>query len=122
VVKHVSDRVAVMYLGKIVELAPAETIYRNPRHAYTKALLSAIPTPDPRARRVRIPLEGDVPSPLDPPAGSAFGNRIAHPRHAETIGMDLSLREIAPGHFVAADPCCLTEEDWQRLRSPAPVP
>jgi oligopeptide/dipeptide ABC transporter ATP-binding protein len=116
VVKHISDRVAVMYLGKIVEVAPAETIYRDPRHAYTKALLSAIPTPDPRARREKILLEGDVPSPIDPPAGSAFGHRIAHPRYEETIGMDLSLKEISPGHFVAADPCCLTEEDWRKVK------
>jgi oligopeptide/dipeptide ABC transporter ATP-binding protein len=116
VVKHISDRVAVMYLGKIVELAPSETIYRDPRHAYTKALLSAIPTPDPRARREKIMLEGDVPSPIDPPAGSAFGHRIAHPRYSETIGMDLALAEIAPGHLVAADPCCLSEEDWAKLR------
>lgn len=116
VVKHVSDRVAVMYLGKIVELATAEAIYRNPRHAYTKALLSAIPSPDPKARREKILLEGDVPSPIDPPAGSAFGHRIEHPRYGETIGMDLALAEIAPKHFVAADPCCLTEEDWKKVR------
>jgi oligopeptide/dipeptide ABC transporter ATP-binding protein len=103
VVKHISDRVAVMYLGKIVELAPAETIYRDPRHAYTKALLSAIPSHDPKARREKILLEGDVPSPIDPPAGSAFGHRIGHPRYEETIGMDLALKEIAPGHHVAAD-------------------
>jgi len=117
VVKHVSDRVAVMYLGKIVELAPAETIYRDPRHAYTKALLSAIPSPDPRARREKILLEGDVPSPIDPPAGSAFGHRIKHPRYEESVGMDLSLTEIAPGHMVAADPCGLTEQDWQALQT-----
>ncbi len=116
VVKHVSDRVAVMYLGKIVELASAEGIYQNPRHAYTKALLSAIPSHDPSKRHEKILLEGDVPSPIDPPAGSAFGHRISHPRYEETIGMDLSLREIAPGHLVAADPCCVTPEDWELLR------
>jgi oligopeptide/dipeptide ABC transporter ATP-binding protein len=116
VVKHVSDRVAVMYLGKIVEVATAEMIYRNPRHAYTKALLSAIPTPDPQARRGKILLEGDVPSPMDPPAGSAFGHRMGHPRYEESIGMDLALREIAPGHQVAADPCCLSAADWEQLR------
>ncbi len=117
VVKHVSDRVAVMYLGKIVELASSEAIYREPRHAYTKALLSAIPSHDPRVRRPRILLEGDVPSPIDPPKGSAFGHRIGHARYEETVGMELALTEVADGHLVAADPCCLTEEDWQRVRS-----
>ncbi len=116
VVKHVSDRVAVMYLGKMVELAPAEAIYRDPRHAYTKALLSAIPSHDPGVVRKKILLEGDVPSPIDPPPGSAFGHRIKHPRYAETVGADLSLREIAPGHWVAADPCCVSAEDWERFK------
>ena len=116
VVKHISDRVAVMYLGKIVELADADAIYQNPRHAYTKALLSAIPEPDPRLRKQRILLEGDVPSPINPPEGSAFGHRIGHPRYEETIGMDLGLVEVEPGHWVAADPCCLTPEDWEKLR------
>lgn len=117
VVKHVSDRVAVMYLGKMVEVASAEMIYQDPRHAYTKALLSAIPTPDPRAKRPKILLEGDVPSPIDPPLGSAFGHRMRHSRYEETVGMDLGLREIVPGHWVAADPCCLSDEDWECLRS-----
>ncbi|MDE0834980.1 MAG: ATP-binding cassette domain-containing protein [Akkermansiaceae bacterium] len=115
VVKHISDRVAVMYLGKIVELADSETIYRNPKHAYTKALLSAVPVADPKVKREKILLEGDVPSPIDPPEGSAFGHRLNHPRYDETIGMDLSLKEIEPGHWVAADPCCLEPEDWKRL-------
>lgn len=115
VVKHVSDRVAVMYLGKIVELAPSESIYRDPRHAYTKALLSAIPSTDPNASRERILLEGEIPSPIDPPRGSAFGHRIKHPRYDETIGMDLPLREIMPGHWVAADPCCVSADDWKKL-------
>jgi oligopeptide/dipeptide ABC transporter ATP-binding protein len=117
VVKHMSDRVAVMYLGKIVESAPAETIYLSPRHAYTKALLSAIPLTDPKAKREKILLEGDVPSPINPPAGSAFGHRMAHPRYEESIGIDLSLREITPGHYVAADPCCLSDEDWKAVCS-----
>jgi oligopeptide transport system ATP-binding protein len=112
VVKHISDRVAVMYLGKIVELADAEAIYHRPKHAYTKALLSAIPEPDPTQEKKRILLEGDVPSPIDPPKGSAFGHRIKHPRYEETVGADLSLREIEPGHWVAADPCCLDPADW----------
>lgn len=114
VVKHVSDRVAVMYLGKIVEVAGSEAIYRAPKHAYTKALLSAIPVPDPAARREKILLEGDVPSPIDPPAGSAFGHRIGHPRYPETVGRELPLVELDPGHWVAADPCCLGAEDYRR--------
>jgi oligopeptide transport system ATP-binding protein len=115
VVKHVSDRVAVMYLGKIVELASASQIYQNPRHAYTKALLSAIPSHDRKVKRKKILLEGDVPSPIDPPPGSAFGHRMNHPLYPETIGIDLSLREISPAHWVAADPCCLSAEDWKSL-------
>ncbi|MGB1128996.1 MAG: oligopeptide/dipeptide ABC transporter ATP-binding protein, partial [Haloferula sp.] len=113
VVKHISDRVAVMYLGKIVELASSDIIYQRPKHAYTKALLSAIPHPDPTRKVERVPLDGDVPSPIDPPKGSAFGHRINHPRYEETVGMDMPLVEIEPGHWVAADPCCLDEEDWQ---------
>ncbi len=116
VVKHVSDRVAVMYLGKIVELATANAIYHDPRHAYTKALLSAIPSHDPKVKRKKILLEGDVPSPIDPPPGSAFGHRMDHPRYPETIGTDLSLKEISPKHWVAADPCCVSDKDWEKLR------
>jgi oligopeptide/dipeptide ABC transporter ATP-binding protein len=115
VVKHVSDRVAVMYLGKIVELASADAIYQDPRHAYTKALLSAIPSHDPRVRREKVLLEGDVPSPIDPPPGSAFGHRINHPLYPDTIGADLSLAEIAPKHWVASDPCCISQQDWETL-------
>jgi peptide/nickel transport system ATP-binding protein/oligopeptide transport system ATP-binding protein len=106
-----------MYLGKIVELAGADAIYRTPKHAYTRALLSAIPEPDPTLAKPRILLEGDVPSPIDPPPGSAFGHRMGHPRYEETVGADLSLREIEPGHWVAADPCCLEPADWAKLNA-----
>ncbi len=116
VVKHISDRVAVMYLGKIVEVADSESIYRNPRHAYTKALLSAIPEPFPNRNRKRELLEGDVPSPINPPRGSAFGHRMGHPRYEQTVDMDLGLLEIEPGHLVAADPCCLSDADWAKAQ------
>ncbi|MEG1739986.1 MAG: ATP-binding cassette domain-containing protein [Akkermansia sp.] len=119
VVKHVSDHVAVMYLGKIVESADAETIYKNPKHAYTKALLSAIPEPDPACRGTHVPLMGDVPSPIDPPPGSAFGHRINHPAYAESIGLNLTPREIEPGHWVAPDPCALELDDLLKVRQRA---
>ena len=106
VVQHMSDRVALMYLGKIMELAPAAELYRNPRHAYTKALLDAIPIADPTQRRERQLLRGDVPSPINPPPGCAFGHRMKHPKWEQSVGMDLTLKEIAPGHFVQPCPCC----------------
>lgn len=111
VVKHISDRVAVMYLGKIVEQAPAERLYGFPRHAYTKALIRSIPKADPRVKKERVVIEGDVPTPLDPPEGSAFGYRIGHEKYEETIGMDLTPIEMSPGHWVAPDPCCVENID-----------
>ncbi|MDR2429638.1 MAG: ABC transporter ATP-binding protein [Puniceicoccales bacterium] len=111
VVKHVSDRIAIMYLGKIVELGPTETVYHRPLHAYTRALISAIPQHDPARRTRRIPIPGDVPSPITPPPGCAFGHRNAHPRHAESITHPPRLREAAPGHWVSWCPCCVEQYD-----------
>ena len=109
VVKHISDRIAVMYLGHIVELAPSNELYANPRHAYTRALLSAIPIPDPRVERTRerIILEGDVPSPLNPPKGCVFkGRRADSSRCSDTTP---ELVEISPDHWVANCPGCLED-------------
>ncbi len=105
VVEHISDRVAVMYLGRIVEMADRDALYADPRHPYTKSLLSAVPVPDPDRRSRRIVLKGDVPSPARPPSGCHF-----HPRCflAEQVGglarcsaEDPALREVSPGHWVA---------------------
>lgn len=100
VVKHISDRVAVMYLGKIVELSSTSELYDNTQHPYTEALLSAVPIPDPTLKRQRIVLEGDVPSPFKPPAGCRF-----HPRckYVKPICSqeEPELTDIGNGHFVA---------------------
>ena len=100
VVKHVSDRVGVMYLGKMVELAGGEEIYRNPRHPYTEALMSAIPIPNPEVKRERIILEGDVPSPVNPPKGCRFHTRC---RYVMPIcrEQEPEFADIGGEHFVA---------------------
>ena len=106
VVRHISDRIAVMYLGRIMELAPAEEIYSNPVHAYTRALISAIPVPDPTHVPDRIILQGDVPTPIDPPDGCRFCPRI-NPDHApELLENTPEFREVTPGHWVEACPLC----------------
>jgi len=101
VVENVSDRVAVMYLGKIVEIAPSQTLYKTPLHPYTQALLSAVPIPDPSVPRVnRIILKGDVPSPIDPPAGCSFHPRCLYAK--ETCRRnEPPLNEVNPDHFAA---------------------
>jgi oligopeptide transport system ATP-binding protein len=104
VVEHVSDRVAVMYLGRVVEIADASSLYHEPRHPYTRALLSAVPRPDPvgRESRERIVLEGDVPSPVDPPSGCPFHPRCPHPAKDELCRTVLPALEVSTeGHFAA---------------------
>jgi oligopeptide/dipeptide ABC transporter ATP-binding protein len=100
VVKHLCDRVAVMYLGNIVELAGKGRLFGNPRHPYTNALLGAIPVPDPEIRSLKEPLEGDVPSPLNPPTGCCFHTRCKF-AEKECLETKPLLREIEPGHVVA---------------------
>ena len=105
VVEHISDRIAVMYLGAIVELAPAESFTISPRHPYTAALLIAVPMPDPHRKTELFPMEGDVPSPLDPPPGCAFHPRCPHAFERCRAEKPL-LVEAAPQHLVA---CWLNE-------------
>jgi oligopeptide transport system ATP-binding protein len=100
VVEHIADRIAVMYLGRIVEIADKKTLFLSPQHPYTEALLAAVPIPDPAIRRNRIVVQGDVPSPVRPPPGCHFHTRC--PYAVDRCKTEVpALREIAPGQHVA---------------------
>jgi oligopeptide transport system ATP-binding protein len=100
VVQYISDRVGVMYLGHMVELADSDELYNNPLHPYTKALLSAIPIPDPKKKSKRIPLTGEIPSPVNPPNGCRFHTRC--PLVTERCKQEIpEFREVLPSHYVA---------------------
>ena len=117
VVEHIADRVAVMYLGKIVELATAEDLYREPLMPYTQALLSAVPVADPHARKERIILQGDVPSPANPPSGCVFHPRCHHPaKDAACASIVPPLEEKTPGHFAACIKQPPTTVSWEQQK------
>jgi peptide/nickel transport system ATP-binding protein len=105
VVEYVSDRVVVMYLGRVMEIAPRRELYLNPKHPYTEALLSAAPVPDPTAKRTRILLEGDIPSPINPPSGCVFRTRCPY-AVADCARAVPELRPVAPAHLKA----CLRDD------------
>jgi len=105
VVEYLCDRVIVLYLGKVMEAGPARALYRAPHHPYTQALLAASPRPDPHAQRERKLLEGDIPSPIDPPSGCVFRTRCPYAQEACAATVP-GLREVAPGHFKA----CLRDD------------
>jgi peptide/nickel transport system ATP-binding protein len=106
VVEHIGHRIAVMYLGQIVEIAPKEALFENPLHPYSQALIEAAPIPDPRARRTRLVIEGDVPSPMNPPPGCRFHTRCPY-AFSRCRSEEPALREATPDRFVA---CHLRED------------
>ena len=117
IVEHIADRVAVMYLGHIVELAPVDALYGEPIMPYTQALLSAVPAPDPGVKRERILLTGDVPSPANPPSGCVFHPRCHHPaRDAACAAIVPPLEEKAPGHWAACIKQPPSTVTWEQQR------
>ena len=99
-VEYISDRIVVMYLGRVMEIAPASELCRSPKHPYTEALLSAVPVPDPDRKGKRIVLQGDIPSPINPPSGCVFRTRCPY-AIAECATSVPEPREISPGHVKA---------------------
>jgi oligopeptide/dipeptide ABC transporter ATP-binding protein len=112
VIEHVSDQIAVMYMGRIVELGETSAVVRSPRHPYTRALLSAVPNPRPGRARRRVVLTGDIPDPANPPSGCPFHPRCQHPlKDADCARIVPPLAEKAPLHFAA----CIKEPAWLAL-------
>lgn len=115
VVRVISDRVGVMYLGKFVEVADGDELFANPMHEYTKALISAIPEPDPTAKKNRVVLRGDVPSPIDPPPGCAFARRSPIQVSEEVASQPGDYLEVSPGHWVEVHPA--TVENYESFQA-----